>query len=154
VVLVGRDLDVPSGAWALYGAEGGISVKGALGEEKPVAEPKRGPTRGRETLLDTMLDSVFGRSFSPVLEFESHKIFGTDLQRAMMKDPSEAYHLLRRVFVLEEAVDLLLANVSGKAAQLGATQEYIDLRLLLARVLESRPVPASPNHHGRTTQTA
>jgi len=124
------------------------------GAEKPAAETKKRSSGNRVTLLDTMLDSVFGRSFSPVLEFESHKSFGTDLQGAMMKDPSEAYHLLRRVFVFEEAVDLLLANVSGKAAQLGATQEYTDLRLLVERVLESKPVPASTNHLGRTGQTA
>jgi hypothetical protein len=108
----------------------------------------------RESLLDVMLDSVFGRTFSPVLEFESHKTFGTDLQGAMMKDPTKAYHLLRSVFVLEDAVDLLLANVSGKAAQVGASQEYLDLRLLLARVLESRPVPASANTHNRPGLTS
>jgi len=123
------------------------------GGEKLGVEQKSGPSRNRESLLDTMLDSVFGRNFSPVLEFESHKIFGMDLQGAMMKDPTEVYHLLRRVFILEEAVDLLLANVSGKAAQLGESQEYLDLRLLLARVLESRPVPASANRYNRTQQS-
>jgi hypothetical protein len=127
----------------------------AAGEEStPTPTPIKVEPRHRTTLLDTMLDSVFGRSFSPVLEFESHRIFGMDLQGAMMKDPSEAYHLLRRVFVLEEAVDLLLANVSGKAAQLGASQEYLDLRLLLAKVLESRPVPANTNHHVTSIPTA
>jgi len=122
--------------------------------ERITVEPRKAPARRRETLLDNMLDSVFGHSFSPVLEFESHKIFGTDLQGAMMKDPSEAYHLLRKVFILEEAVDLLLANVACRAAQLGQSQEYLDLRLLLGRVLESRPVAASANPHSRAGQTA
>ena len=114
------------------------------GKVEEAAPSKAGPHR---TTLDALLDSVFGHTFSPVLEFEARRTLGTDLQGAMERSPDKAYHLLRSVFVLEDAVDLLLANVSGKAAQVGASQEYLDLRLLLARVLESRPVPANTNHH-------
>lgn len=100
---------------------------------------------GGPSLLDSMFDSVFGRSFAPVLEFESKKALGTDLQCAMKKDPTKAYHLLRSVFVFEEAVELVLSNVLSKLSQFGGTEEYNDLRTLLARVLESRPAIANAN---------
>lgn len=106
-------------------------------------------SEGYPTLLDSMLDSVFGTSFSSVIEFESKRALGTNLQCAMDRDPSRAYRLLRSVFVFEEAVDLILANVLGKVARVSTSQEHRDLRALLVRVLESKPIAAEAESRQR-----
>ena len=96
----------------------------------------------KPTVLDNLLDSVFGRSFTSVLEFESMNTLGTDLQCAMRTNPLSAYNLLRRVFLFEEAVDAVLANVSGRMARLEDCPEHNDLRVLLLSVVNSRSVPS------------
>ena len=89
---------------------------------------------GRPTLLDSLLSGLFGRSFASVLEFESQSAFGVDLERAMMTNPVQAYSLLKKVFVVEEAVDVILNGICTKAKQLDATPEHVEFRQALSRV--------------------
>jgi hypothetical protein len=88
--------------------------------------------------LDRLFNSIFGDSFTSVLEFESNLAHGTDLQHLMVQDPSKGYQLLRMVFVFEEAVDALLSNVYGKLNEQASTPEHRELLTLLHRVKNSR----------------
>lgn len=100
---------------------------------------ERGPidlrtAAGPSRLLHEELAMIFGASFGPVVEYESRQSLGMGLYEALRDDPTGVVNLLRKIFVSDLAIGLIIGRLTERLASLNPTQDRIELMQLIARV--------------------